>query len=135
MAKRKVAIQNLGEARSQVYGYPKEFKKNVRQELNTKGFPIVKTNITKRIPISNKKKGTHAKTGASVTKRALKGGSNQIGFYATFNKKYWYLKFPNLGIGQSRKRAPIHFLERGADDSKRSIQKIVNTAIKNSRLK
>lgn len=134
-----IFLKNVNETQSKVYGYPKKFSKNIKQDLNTTGFDIVKKNVMNKMPIGGRtgaKNHVHAREGKSMRKASLKGKYDYrvLGFYATFYKKYWYLKFPNDGTGQSRNRRPLKFLEKGALASRKPIQKLVNDSIKNSHL-
>lgn len=133
-----IIVRNVKKVQSEIYGYPKNFTKNVRAEMNGKGFEIVKKNVLRRMPLGaqTKKRHIHARDGNSIRRAALKGKRDYrvVGFYATFYKKYWYLKFPNEGTGQSRNNRPIKFLEKGALDSRGEIKRLVNGAIKNSHL-
>lgn len=134
-----IILRNVDKAQAQVYGYPKKFTKNVRQEMNGKGFEIVKKNVLRGMPVSgsNRKRHIHARDGNSIRRMTLKGKRDYqvVGFYATFYKKYYYLKFPNEGTGQSRRNRPKKFLEKGALNSRGEIKRLVNGAIKSSHIR
>lgn len=134
MAKKNIEFKNLDKTTTSVYAYPKRLNKEIRSTLNNQGFPIVKNNVIKYIPISSKNHA-HARTSNSVRRMALKDRREyQMGFYLTFYKRFWYLKFPNEGTGQSRKNKPEKFIERGRRDSLPSIQRLVNQTVKNAKV-
>lgn len=128
-----VGFENLDQVTSNVYKYPTKFNKHVNNALNTQGVPIVRNNIIRHLPTSTgrtRKTKMHAKQGNSVRKMALKNKSKtQKGFYMTFYKPYYYVQFPDAGTKYQKAQ---HFLSRGARDSVRPIQQLVNNAIKNS---
>lgn len=143
-----IFIKNVDKVQAEVYGYPKKFTKEVRQVMNTTGFETVKREVQTRLPVSkgnknrkasksNTKTKSHAKAANPIRRAALKGSRDykKVGFYLTFYKSYWYLKFPNEGTGQSRSNRPIKFLEKGALAARKPIQQQVNRAIKNSHIR
>ena len=143
-----IFVKNVDKVKAEVYGYPKKFTKEVRQVMNTTGFETIKKEVQSRIPVSkgnknrkpsksNTKTKQHAREAKVIRKAGLQGKRDYriVGFYLTFYKNFWYLKFPNEGTGQARGNRPVKFLEKGALAARKPIQQQVNRAIKNSRIR
>lgn len=124
-----IKFNNLNTVQTKVYKFPAKMNKNVRQLLYGEGFAIVQRNILRHMPVSKANK-VHAKQSKSIRRMALKKKrKNQIGFYTTYYKKFWYMKFPEDGTVHQRAQG---FTKKGGRDSQRPIQLLVNTAVRNS---
>lgn len=112
---------------------PDDVTKNVQNVLNTQGKTILDKAIKQGMPVSNRAK-QHAKYSDSLavfTRGGVKGYRN-LGFYMQPNGKFWYIKFPNNGSGQSRNNPPMQFVEGGFYASIGKLEALINNAIKGS---
>lgn len=110
---------------------PDDVKENVQDTLNTRGKTTLDTAIKAGMPVSNRSK-QHAKFSDSLevfTRGGVKGYRN-IGFYMAPRGKFWYIKFPNNGSGQSRNNPPQQFVEKGFYSSIGKLEAMINQAIK-----
>lgn len=129
-----VDTKGFRKASTNVLGYPKKLNKYIKQDLITQGFPIVERNIKNGMPVGKRPhtgrgaKG-HMRSGKSVRRMALKNSEGQQGFKVTFYKPYFYAMFTNEGTGTSRKKRPLKFMQKGAEQSMPQINRIVNKGV------
>lgn len=110
---------------------PDDVSDNVRDVLNTQGKTILDKAIKAKMPVSNRQK-QHAKYSDSLqvfTRGGVKGYRN-LGFYMQPAGKFWYIKFPNNGTGQSRNHPPMNFVENGFYASIGKFEALINSAVK-----
>lgn len=112
---------------------PDDAVKNVQTALQTQGVTLLNQAIKAKMPVSKAPK-QHAKYSDSLdvfTRGGVKGYRN-LGFYMQPNGKFWYIKFPNNGTGQSRNNSPIRFVENGFFASISKFETLINNAMKKS---
>ena len=111
--------------------YPQNLKNQLINNLNKQGAPMVRRNIKKGMPVSNRAK-VHAKSANSLEVKAIggKAGYRNVGFYIQPRSDYWYIKFPNNGTGTSKGKKAKQFVQRGVKASTSGINKIVSQTIK-----
>ncbi|MGG5375976.1 phage protein [Enterococcus sp. DIV0213j] len=91
--------------------YSSESERLINEALKAKGSDIATDRITRIIPVSKtdlRKGHQHAKSS-----RPLKTQYFNLGFTIRPTKKFEYLKYPDLGIGTSKKNQPDEFMKRG----------------------
>lgn len=110
---------------------PEDVTDNVKTALDTYGKTVLDKAIKTGMPVSKEAK-QHAKYSDSLqvfTRGGVKGFRN-LGFYMQPASKFWYIKFPNNGTGQSRNNAPLNFVENGFYASIGKLESLINQAIK-----
>lgn len=129
-----IQINGNGAVAFKLSKYPQQLKDDLVNNLNKQGAPIVRRNIKRGMPVSNKT-STHMKNANSLEVRALgnKGGYRNIGFYIQPHENFWYMKFTNNGSGTSRGKQARQFIQRGVKASTSSINRIVSQTIKSQK--
>lgn len=91
--------------------YSSESERIINRVLKEEGAALAMKEIVARIPVSNEqlRKGhRHAKFSDPLTVKYI-----NLGFIIRPNKKFEYIKFPDLGIGRSVGNEPEEFMQRG----------------------
>lgn len=91
---------------------PDASERVINEVLHGRGGKAIMNSVLRFMPVSNKKKGPHAKFSKS-----LKLQPGNLSVTVTRATKRWnYLVFPNDGIGiRQRRKGPQMFFERGLD--------------------
>ncbi|MDO8159127.1 hypothetical protein FKQ51_17530 [Bacillus toyonensis] len=82
----------------------------INRDLGKKVFPIFEKSILGLIPISDRDK-PHAALYKSLSANARENLTLTI----KPKSQYAYLVFPDLGIGTSKRRSPLNFMDHGVD--------------------
>jgi len=91
--------------------YSSESERLINEALKSKGSDIAADRITEKIPVSEadlRRGHQHAKNS-----RPLKTQYINLGFIIRPTRKFEYLKYPDLGIGTSKRNQPDEFMRRG----------------------
>lgn len=96
---------------------PNESEKIINNTLRIKGAPRAMKTIQEGIPISPKKK-RHAHDS-----KALNVKYRNLEFTIRPKRSFEYIKYPDLGIGTSKRNPPKQFMKKGLD---KATPKIVN---------
>lgn len=92
--------------------FPGDAEKAINEVLHGKGAELIQERILKYMPVSDKKKGTHAVDAKSLTPM----GSN-LAVTVKSTSKYHYLYFPDDGTNTRRHVGNRQFFLRGAEDA------------------
>lgn len=100
--------------------FPGNAEKVINETLHGKGAELIQERIRKYMPVSDKKRGTHAVDADSMT---------SVGFNLSVTvksaKKFNYLYFPDDGTNTRRHVGNQQFFLRGAEDASGEIVDIV----------
>lgn len=91
--------------------YSSESERLINEALKSKGSAIAVDRITEKIPVSEadlRRGHQHAKNS-----RPLKTQYINLGSIIRPTRKFEYLKYPDLGIGTSKRNQPDEFMRRG----------------------
>lgn len=92
--------------------FPGDGEKVINEVLHGEGADLIQERIRQFMPVSDKKKGTHAQSAKSMTSV---GGNLSVTTKST--KKYNYLYFPDDGTNTRRHVGNQQFFRRGAEDA------------------
>ncbi|MGM9925168.1 MAG: hypothetical protein ACI35R_13065 [Bacillus sp. (in: firmicutes)] len=101
---------------------PDKSERIVNRVLHNEGMKITMDEIQPYIPVSHWEGRVRQKRHARSSP-ALKGETINLGFTVRPKPKFNYLKYPDLGIGQSHRNEPLRFMERGL---RRATPKIID---------
>lgn len=113
-------IKGFDELEVRMKKYSSESEKTINRVLREESSPIIIGNIQKRIPVS-KRVGQgiiHARNSRAISIKPI-----NLGLKIRPTKKFDYLKYPDLGIGTSKKNQPDEFIRLGLEESIPTIKK------------
>lgn len=97
-------------------------EKIINSVIHNEGIKMATDGIKPEIPTSKWKhkvrKKKHAKNFQSLTSK-----KSNLAFTIRPQKRFEYLKYPDLGIGTSKKKQPQHFMKKGIQ---KATPKIIN---------
>lgn len=96
----------------------------INKELGSTIAPIMEKSILSLIPISDRDK-PHAKLYKSLSADTRENLTLRIKPKAKFS----YLVFPDLGVGTSKRRSPLNFMEHGVDKKAEQAAEELNKAL------
>ncbi|PHG70349.1 hypothetical protein [Bacillus toyonensis] len=105
-----VDFSNFDSLQNNIKQLPNVAETVINRDLGKKVFPIFEKSILGLIPISDRDK-PHAALYKSLSSNTRENLTLTIKPKA----QYAYLVFPDLGIGTSKKRSPLIFMEHGVD--------------------
>lgn len=100
-------LDSLKRLESKIKSLPVVAESVINDNLHNKGSNITINEIKRLIPVSSRKK-THAAYSDSLRVKKI-----NLGFIIENTPKFWYLQFPELGIGNSYLNQPEEFMNRG----------------------
>ena len=92
--------------------FPGDAEKAINEVLHGTGAELISERIKNYMPVSDKKKGTHA-----VDANSLRHTDANLSTTVRSQKKYNYLYFPDDGTNTQRHVGNQQFFLRGAEDS------------------
>lgn len=106
--------------------FPGSAEKSINDVLHNDANPLIKDAVQRLTPVSDKKKGTHAKFAQSLTDE-----KGNLFITVKTTKKYQYLYFPDDGTNTRRHAGNQQFFLRGGESQQdeivdRCINKLVN---------
>ncbi|MGG3943371.1 hypothetical protein ABEV54_18250 [Peribacillus psychrosaccharolyticus] len=101
----------------------------INDVLHKKGIAQSIEDIQPEIPISKWKNRIRKKKHARNIKNPQASKKSNLAFTIRPKPKYNYLKYPDLGIGKSEKKAPIHFMRKGLQRATPKIMRELNERI------
>lgn len=107
--------------------FPGNAEKAINEVLHGQGAELIEARIRKYMPVSDKKKGSHAVDAKSLTPV----GSNLAVTIKSTNK-YHYLYFPDDGTNTRRHVGNQQFFLRGAEDESGAIVDILTEKLTQS---
>ncbi|EJV41738.1 hypothetical protein [Bacillus toyonensis] len=96
----------------------------INRDLGKKVFPIFEKSILGLIPISDRDK-PHAALYKSLSANTKENLTLTIKPKA----QYAYLVFPDLGVGTSKNRAPLNFMDHGVDKKAEQAVEVLNQSL------
>ncbi|GIN86976.1 hypothetical protein J6TS2_33620 [Heyndrickxia sporothermodurans] len=102
---------------------PNRSEEIINRTLRGKSAPKAMESIQVGIPISPKQK-RHAHSS-----KALNVQHGNLEFTIRPKRSFDYIKYPDLGIGTSKKKAPKLFMEKGLDKTSPTIVNDLNNAV------
>ncbi|EOH8864301.1 hypothetical protein ACMD1P_002507 [Enterococcus faecalis] len=125
-----VEFVDLDKLRENMMKIPGSSEKIINQVLRTKSAEMTAKTIISGMPVSDVKnrimKRKHAKFSNS-----LKIDYMNLGFKERPQKRFEYLKYPDLGIGTSIGKVPQEFMRKGMEKEVPVITKDLNEALIN----
>lgn len=96
----------------------------INRDLGKKVFPIFEKSILGLIPISDRDK-PHAALYKSLSSNTRENLTLTI----KPKTQYAYLVFPDLGIGTSKKRSPLNFMDHGVGKKAEQAVEVLNQSL------
>lgn len=93
---------------------PDRSEEVMNKYLHGKGIEKSSDTINRHIPVSHWEGRTRNKKHARQS-QALKGEGINLGFIIRPKPAFNYIKYPDLGIGQSKRNQPEKFMEKGLE--------------------
>jgi hypothetical protein len=97
----------------------------INDRLHTFAAPLAMQTIQNRIPTSKKNKA-HARMSNALTVK-----HDNLQFTIRPRPKFNYIKYPDLGIGTSKRKEPKHFMNSGLTAVRGRISADLNIAVDN----
>ncbi|MBP3967734.1 hypothetical protein KAF80_01565 [Bacillus sp. WL1] len=107
---------------------PSKSEQTLNKVLHTDGVNLAVESIQPKIPVSTWKGRVRNKKHAK-DQRALTNSKLNLGFMIRPTPRFNYLKYPDLGIGNSKKNTPRKILERGLQTATPKISERLNTEL------
>ncbi|AXY07447.1 hypothetical protein CUC43_11520 [Bacillus thuringiensis LM1212] len=107
---------------------PSKSEQTLNRVLHTDGVNLAVESIQPKIPVSTWKGRVRNKKHAKDQK-ALTNSKLNLGFTIRPTPRFNYLKYPDLGIGNSKKNEPKKILERGLQTATPKISERLNTEL------
>lgn len=107
---------------------PGKSEQTLNRVLHTDGVNLAAESIQPKIPVSTWKGRVRNKKHAKDQK-ALTNSKLNLGFVIRPTPRFNYLKYPDLGIGNSKKNTPRKILERGLQTATPKISERLNTEL------
>ncbi|CAH2465100.1 hypothetical protein [Bacillus mycoides] len=107
---------------------PGKSEQALNKVLHSDGVNLAVESIQPKIPVSTWKGRVRNKRHAKDQK-ALTNSKLNLGFTIRPTPRFNYLKYPDLGIGNSKKNAPKKILERGLQTATPKISERLNTEL------
>ncbi|MBG9841778.1 MULTISPECIES: hypothetical protein [Bacillus cereus group] len=107
---------------------PGKSEQALNKVLHTDGVNLAIESIQPKIPVSTWKGRVRNKKHAKDQK-ALTNSKLNLGFMIRPTPRFNYLKYPDLGIGNSKKNTPRKILERGLHTATPKISERLNTEL------
>ncbi|HHB1898982.1 TPA: hypothetical protein ACOQ9V_003995 [Bacillus cereus] len=107
---------------------PSKSEQTLNRVLHTDGVNLAVESIQPKIPVSTWKGRVRNKKHAKDQK-ALTNSKLNLGFVIRPTPRFNYLKYPDLGIGNSKKNTPRKILERGLNTATPKISERLNTEL------
>lgn len=102
---------------------PNRSEKVINESLREKGAPLAMQDIQPEIPVSMRKK-KHAHDS-----KALSAKFGNLEFTIRPKRSFDYIKYPDLGIGKSKRNPPKHFMNKGLQKAAPKIIKDLNKEV------
>lgn len=106
-------FRGLRELEEKMKQIPGRSEVAINDVLHNKGIPITIEAIQPDIPVSTWKNRVRDKKHARDTKNPQAAEKQNLAFTIRPKPRFNYLKYPDLGIGQSQHNPPQHFMNKG----------------------
>ncbi|MBH0159115.1 hypothetical protein IHV10_22350 [Fictibacillus sp. 5RED26] len=119
-------IEILEEKMKQI---PGRSEQAINDVLHGEGVNIVVREIQPQIPVSTWKNRVRKKKHARHVTNPQSSKKENLGFTIRPKPKFNYLKYPDLGIGKSKRNEPQHFMNKGLQKASPIIIEKLNDAL------
>ncbi|MED4492829.1 HK97-gp10 family putative phage morphogenesis protein [Heyndrickxia coagulans] len=109
---------------------PNRSEKVINETLKIKGSPLAMQKIQEGIPVSTWKGRVLNKKHARDSK-ALNVKHGNLEFTIRPKKQFEYIKYPDLGIGTSKRNPPKEFMRGGLEKARQPIINDLTSAVEN----
>lgn len=101
----------------------------INNVIHNDGIQMAIEHIQPDIPVSHWKNKVRNKKHARNVQNPQSSKKNNLAFTIRPKPKYNYLKYPDLGIGTSKKNQPQHFMRKGLEKASPKIIEKLNDRI------
>ncbi|MEC1778402.1 HK97-gp10 family putative phage morphogenesis protein [Schinkia azotoformans] len=108
---------------------PDESEKVINDVIHNDGIKIATEEIQPEIPVSKWRNRVRNKKHARDNKNPQSSKKENLAFTIRPQKKFEYLKYPDLSIGTSKNKQPKRFMKKGLDKASPKIIEKLNEKI------